>query len=69
MAYSGVQSVLKGVRHFGIALIVAGIGGTVVALNNFHPEPGVQTYIWGAIASGAIGVLTSFIDWLKKKDT
>lgn len=62
------QSLWKGLRHFGIALSVAMLGGTVIALGNFHPEPGLQTYIWGGVASSVVGALTSLIDWLKKKD-
>lgn len=66
--YNFWQSIWKGVRHFGIALIVAMLGGTVIALGSFHPEPGIQTYIWASVGAGLIGALTTFIDWLKKKD-
>lgn len=68
MNYSFFKSVLKGLKSFAIAIAVVVLGGVVAALTNFHPEPGVQTYIWGAIGAAAIGGINTFINWLKNKD-
>jgi heme exporter protein D len=62
-------AVLKGIRHFLIALAVLVLTAVIQALSNFHPDPGFQAYVWTAISATVIGLVTALMNWLKNKDS
>lgn len=52
----------------GIAVAVMLLGALLQGLQNFHPDPGMQTIIWQAGGAALMGLITGAINWLKHKD-